>query len=190
MFIEIRSNFGIKTSKGFHVTKTNCSRRFMNERQPNLREREGCWGWQRRKTSLRWLMWPSTQSIGKDIKASSLFTRRAVVVISEAFFSAINGDRDDELAAMDLSMIASTPSWLVCILIVMPVWLYFSHHLVWFWIFFLNMKLYICCTSVSWVWFLLPYVSLQSNWAWKPLIFGLSISFCLWIFVSAHVLVT
>ena len=57
-------------------------------------------------------MWPSTQRIGKDIKASSLFTRRAVDVISEAFFSAMTGDRDDELAAMDLSMIAValTPS--------------------------------------------------------------------------------
>ena len=110
-----------KNKQGFHATKTNCTRRFMNERQPNLREHEGCWGWQRPKTSLLWLMWPSTQSIGKDIKASSLFTRRAVDVISEAFFSAMTGDRDDELAAL-------TPSWLVCILTVMPVWLYFSYH--------------------------------------------------------------
>ena len=112
------------------MTKTNCSRRFMNKRQPNSREHEGCWGWQRRKTSLLWLMWPSTQRIGKDINASSLFTRRAVDVISAAFFSAMTGDHDDELVAMDLSMIAIalTPSWLVCILTVMPVWLYFSYH--------------------------------------------------------------
>ena len=57
-------------------------------------------------------MWPSTQRIGKDINASSLFTRRAVDVISAAFFSAMTGDRDDEPAAMDLSMIAValTPS--------------------------------------------------------------------------------
>ena len=51
-------------------------------------------------------MWPSTQRIGKDINASSLFTRRAVDVISAAFFSAMTGDRDDEPAEMDLSMIA------------------------------------------------------------------------------------
>ena len=112
-----------KNKQGFSCdeNKTNCSRRFMNKRQPNSREHEGCWGWQRRKTSLLWLMWPSTQRIGKDIKASSLFTRRAVDVISEAFFRAMTGDRDDELAAL-------TPSWLVCILTVMPVWLYFSYH--------------------------------------------------------------
>ena len=178
-----------KNKQGFHATKTNCTRRFMNERQPNLREHEGCWGWQRPKTSLLWLMWPSTQSIGKDIKASSLFTRRAVDVISEAFFSAMTGDRDDELAAMDLSMIAPTPSWLVCILTVMPVWLYFSYHSCFVLHFFWTWK-YICYTSVSWVWFLLPYVSLQSLWAWKPSIFGMSISFCLWIFVSAYFIVT
>ena len=52
-------------------------------------------------------MWPSTQRIEKDINASSLFTRRAVDVISAAFFSsAMTGDRDDEPAGMDLSMIA------------------------------------------------------------------------------------
>ena len=173
------------------MTKTNCSRRFMNKRQPNSREHEGCWGWQRRKTSLLWLMWPSTQRIGKDINASSLLTRRAVDVISETFFCAMTGDRDDELAAMDLSMItvALTPSWLVCILTVMPVWLYFSYHSCFFPHFFWTWT-YICYTSVNWVWFLLPYVSLQSNWAWKPSIFGPSISFCLWIFVSAHAIVT
>ena len=48
-------------------------------------------------------MWPSTQRIRKDINASSLLTRRAVDVISEAFFIAMTGDRDDELAAMDQS---------------------------------------------------------------------------------------
>ena len=45
-------------------------------------------------------MWPSTQRIGKGIKASSLFIRRVVDVISEAFFRAMTGDRDDELAAL------------------------------------------------------------------------------------------
>ena len=35
-----------------------------------------------------------------------LFTRRAVDVISEGCFTAITGDRHDELTAMNLSMIA------------------------------------------------------------------------------------
>ena len=37
-------------------------------------------------------------------------------------------------------------------------------------------------TSVSCVWFLLPNVSLQSNWAWKSLKLGMSILFFLWGF--------
>ena len=48
-----------------------------------------------------------TQPIRKDIRASSkLFTRRAADVISEASFTTLTGDRDDELAAMDLSTVA------------------------------------------------------------------------------------
>ena len=90
------------------------------------------------------------------------FTRRAVDVVSEACFTAMTGDRHDERAAMNFSMIifALTPSWLVWILTVMPVWLYFGHHfcfvLFCFWT--LNFVYY---TSVSCVWFLLPYVSLK-----------------------------
>ena len=86
---------------------------FKNKRQPNSREHESCWGWQRHKTRLLWLMWPSTQRIGKEIKASSLFSRRAADVISEIFFTATTGDRSR------------------------------SHIiLVSFWIYFLNTKLY------------------------------------------------
>ena len=52
-------------------------------------------------------MWPSTQRIGKDIGASSnFFTRRAADVVPEACFTAMTEDRHDELAAMDLSVIA------------------------------------------------------------------------------------
>ena len=55
---------------------------------------------------------------------------------------------------------------------------YTSHHssfvLICLWI--LNYMYY---TSVSFVWFLSPYVSLQSNWAWKPSKLGLSILFSL-----------
>ena len=50
--------------------------------------------------------------------------------------------------------------------------LYFSSFL-----FFSVFVFFIHYTSVSCVWFLLPYVNLQSNWAWKPLKLGLSILF-------------
>ena len=59
------------------------------------------------KIWLQWLMWLSTQRIGKDIRASTYFsTRRAADLVSEACFTAMTGDRHDELAAMDHSMIA------------------------------------------------------------------------------------
>ena len=41
---------------------------------------------------------------------------------------------------------------------------------------------FIYYTTVSCVWFLLLYVSLQSNWAWKSLKLGMSILFFLWGF--------
>ena len=126
-------------------------------------------------------MWPSTQRIGKDIRVSSeLFTRRVADGISEACSTAMTGDRRDELAATDVSTIAVslTPSWLVCILTVNPIWLYFSSFLFCLFCFWKRNLIY--CTSVSCVWFLLPYVSLQSNWAWKPSKRGLFISFSLW----------
>ena len=47
-------------------------------------------------------MWPSTNHIGKDIKATSwLFSRRA----AKAYL--ITGDRHDELAALYLGMTTS-----------------------------------------------------------------------------------
>ena len=49
-------------------------------------------------------MWPSTQLIGKDIRTSSqLFTRRVADVISEACFTAMTGDRHDEIFLCALS---------------------------------------------------------------------------------------
>ena len=64
---------------------------------------------------------------------------------------------------------------------------YTSHHspfvLICLWI--LNYMYY---TIVSFVWFLSPYVSLQSNWAWKPSKLGLPISFSLWGFLSLFTL--
>ena len=52
-------------------------------------------------------MWPSTQRIGKGIRANSyFFTRRAADVLPEACFTTMTEDRHDELAAMDLSVIS------------------------------------------------------------------------------------
>ena len=150
----------------------------MNEQQPNSLRQKDRSEWQRRKTRLQWLIWPSTQRIGKVIRASSyFFTRRVVDLVPEACSTAMTEDRHDELAAIDLSMIAValTPSWLVWILTVMPLWLYFLSFLFCS-VLFLNSN-FIYYTSVSCVWFLLPFVSLQSNWAWKPSKLGLSISF-------------
>ena len=134
---------------------------FVNERQPNSPEHKDRSGWQRRDTRLQWLMWPSTQRIGKDIRASSyFFTRRAADVVPEACFTAITEDRHDELTAMDLSVIAValTPASLVWILTVMPVWLYFSSFLFCTVLFFIT-KLYLlyeCFVSLVWILTVMP----------------------------------
>ena len=101
----------------------------MNERQPNSPGHEDRSKWQRRKTRLQWLMWPSTQGIGKVIRASSYFsTRKVVDLVPEACSIAVTEDRHDELAAIGLSMIAValTASWLIWILTVMPGYIF--HH--------------------------------------------------------------
>ena len=156
----------------------------MNDRQPNLQGYEDHSEWQRRKTRLQWLMWPSTQRIGKVIRASSYFsTRRVVDLVPEACSTAMTEDRHHKLAAIDLSMIAVslTPSWLEWILTVMPGYIF--HHSFFFSILFLTRN-FIYYTSVSCIWFLSPYVNLQSNWASKTLKLGLSILFYLWGFLS------
>ena len=97
------------------------------------------------RSDLQWLKWLSAQRIGKEIRASSyFFTRRPANVVSEACFTVMTGDRHAKRAAMDFSMIifAQTPSWLVWILTIMPVWLYFSSFL-FFSVLFLNSELYI-----------------------------------------------
>ena len=166
------------------TVQAECNR---NEQQPNSLGHEDRSEWQRRKTRLRWLMRPSTQRIGKVIRISFYFsTRRVVYLVPEACSIAMTVDRHDERVAIDLSMIAvaPTPSWLVWILTVMPGYIFHpSCFVFWKWNF-------IYYTSVGYVWFLLPYVNMQSNWAWKPLKLGLSILFYLWGFVSAHVTVT
>ena len=55
--------------------------------------------------------WLSNQRIGKVIRASSYFsTRRVVDLVPEACSTAMTDDRHDELAAIDLSMIAVAPT--------------------------------------------------------------------------------
>ena len=71
----------------------------MNERRPNLQEYEDCSGWQRLKTRLLWLTWPSNSTHRKRYKSKLLlFTLGAADVNSEACFTAMTGDCDDELA--------------------------------------------------------------------------------------------
>ena len=159
----------------------------MNEQQPNSLGHEDRSEWQRRKTRLQWLMWPSTQRIGKVISGSSYFsTRRVVNLVPEACFTAMTEDRHDEPAATDLSMIAValTPSWLVWISTVMPGYIF--HHSCFFFFFLICFwtRKFIYYTSNGCVWFLLPFVDLQSNWAWKPLKLGLFILFYFWGFLS------
>ena len=124
----------------------------MNEQQPNSLGHEDRSEWLHRKTRLQWLMWPSTQHIGKVIRASSyLSTRRVVDLVPEACSTP---DRHDGLAAIDLSMItvALTPSWLVWILVVIPSYIF--HHSCFFLCCFWKRN-FIYYTSVSCVWFLL-----------------------------------
>ena len=164
MFSEIRPNGSQKYASYFTWKgETNCSRPvfydLMTAEFPGHEDRSE---WQRRKTRLQWLMWPSTQRIGKVIRASSYFsTRRVVDLVPEACSTAMTEDRHDELAAIDLSMIvvALTPSWLVWILTVMPGKIFIIPvFLFCFWT-----RNFIYYTSVSCVWFLLPYVNWQSN---------------------------
>ena len=113
-----------KNTQVFHMTsrkQTVQGECFMNERQPNSPEHKNRSGWQHRDTRLQWLMWPSTQRIGKDIRANSYFlTRRADNVLPEACFTTMTEDRHDEPAPMDLSVISMN-------LTVISVWLFFHH---------------------------------------------------------------
>ena len=148
---------------------------FMNERQPNSPEHEDRLGW-----------------CGLLLNASERISEQALFFFHSkdgrcSFWGMIHCDvrRSPWRASRDgLSMIsfALTPSWLVWILTARPVWLYFSSFL--FVLFCFWTQNFIYYTSDSCVWFLLPYVSSQSNWAWKPLKLGLSILFSLWGFSS------
>ena len=173
----------MKTRKFFHMTsgkQTVQGKCFINERQPNSRERKDRSGWQRRDTRLQWLVWPSTQRIGEDSRATSyFFTRRAADVVPEACFTAMTKDHHDELAAMDLSVIAValTAAWLVWMLRVMPVWLYFSSFLFFFSVLLLITKLY----TLYECWLCLIFITVR-----KLVYFVFSMR----IFVSVHVITT
>ena len=131
MFSEIRPNRGSQKYKSYFTWQV--ENKLSKAGHEDRSER------QRRKTRLQWLMWPSTQRIGKVIRASSYFsTRRVVDLVPEACSTAMTDDRHDELAAIDLSMIAvaPTPSWLVWILTVMPGYI-FHHSCFFLFLFFL-----------------------------------------------------
>ena len=105
------------------------------------------------KTRLLRLMRPSTQRIGKDIRASSLlFTRRTADVISEAGFTTMTGDRHDELAAIDLStiVVALTRSCLYASLVIFFIIPVCS-------LMFFNTKLYILSES----WLCLTFITVR-----------------------------
>ena len=118
---------------------------FMNKRQPNSPEHEDRSEWQRRKPRLQWLMWPSTQRIGKVIRASSYFsTRRVVDLVPEACSTAMTEDRHDELAASNRPQHDRSRSDTVMISMNFNSYarLYISSFL-FFSVLFLNTKLYI-----------------------------------------------
>ena len=122
MFSEIWPNCGSQKHASFftwQIVNKLLKGSFTNERQPNSPEHEDCSGWQRRKTRLKWQMWPSPLNASERTseqpprcsleEQSMLFLRLASLAISE-------------LAMLDLSMIAVAlkPSWLVRIITVMP----------------------------------------------------------------------
>ena len=98
---------------------------------------------------------------------------------SEAYLTAMTGDRHDDLAAFDLNL---TLSWLVWTSTVMLVWLYFSSPYCFFYFVFEHETI-IYYKRVSCVWFLLPYVKTLKT---RTVHFVYSLR----IFVSAHVIIT
>ena len=144
----------------------------MKERQPNSQEYRGCSGWQ-------------NSAAVADVASHSTHRKRnqIISVISEACFTVMTGNRHDKLAAINLGRIAValTPSWLVWILTVMPVWLYFSSFLFCS-VLLLNTKLYILYECYLCLIFII--VRKLAIRVWKPSKLGVSISFSLWGFSS------
>ena len=123
---------------------------------------------------------------GLPLNASERISERALIfsldVVPEACFTAMTEDHHDELAAMDLSVIAValTPAWLVWILTVMPVWLYFSSFLFCS-VLFLITKLYLlyeCKMSLIFI-TVHKLANYSTSYAWKPLKLDCSFHFLL-----------
>ena len=143
----------IKTRKFFHMTsrkQTDQGECFMKERQPNSPEHKDRSGWQR---------------IGEDIRAGYYsFTRNAPDVVPEPCllcddrrsrsWASRDGPRRDR-SRSDIGMISMNFNSYSSLVI-------FFHHscFVLFCFWSGNFTYY---TSVSCVWFLLPYISLPSN---------------------------
>ena len=140
----------------------------MNERQPNLSEHGDFSGWQRRTTRLEWL------SEGYQSKLLAVLLKGGRCNfwdlldcddrISPWWASRVGPQHDTVMFSMSFNSYAS-----LAIFFIIPVLFcfVFEHEPIYY-------------TSVSCVWFLLPHVSLQSNWVWKPSKLRLSISFTLW----------
>ena len=156
----------------------------MNEQQPNSLGYEDRSEWQRRKTRLQWLMWPSTQRIGKVIRASSYFFHSKGSRFSSWGLLPCDDRRSSWWASRDRPQHDRSCSDTVMISMNFNSYatLYFSSYL--FFLFCFWKRNFIYYTSVSCVWFLLPYVNSQSNWVWKPLKLRLSVLFYLWGFLS------
>ena len=136
---------------------------FMNERQPNSSEHKDRSGWQPwHSVAVTDVAFHSTHRKGYQSKLL-FFHSKAAVVVPEACFTAMTEDRHDEQTSMELSVIAValTTAWLVWISTVIPIWLYFPYSC--FVLFCFWSRNFTYYKKVSCVWFLLLYISLQSN---------------------------
>ena len=103
-----------------------------------------CLSWKRNRTRIseQAVFWRLSYPSVSPLFLSSL-EGRPMSVLRLAYITSMTGDRNDELAAMDLNTIAValTPSWLLRILTAMPIWQCFSSFLFCF-VLFLSTKLY------------------------------------------------
>ena len=153
-----------------------------------IREHEGCWGWQRRKTSLLWLMHVAFHSTHRKGYQCKLFVdsksgrcnfwdfllcddRRS------RWWASRDGPQHDR-SRSDTVMISMHFNSYASLAIFFISFLFFSAF------FFEHEPIYAIRVLTE-----LIFITVLQL-AWKPSIFGPSISFCLWIFVSAHAIVT
>ena len=185
MFSELQPNYGSLKHASFFTwqgrKQTVQGECFLNERQPNSPEHEDRSGWQRCKTRLQWLVWLSTQHIRKDISKLFFFHSKGGRCSfcgllhcddrRSPWWASRDGPQHDHIRSdtVMISMNFNRYASLVILVIIPVLFCFWTQNFKWY-------------TSVSFVWFLLPYVSLQSNWAWKPFKLGLSILFSLWGF--------